>query len=43
MAKSFTAAAIRALKIGKRLKGGDGLFAENVAESGISASAIPIQ
>lgn len=29
MAKSFTAAAIRALKIGKRLKGGDGLFAEN--------------
>jgi integrase len=29
MAKSFTAAAIRALKIGKRMKGGDGLFAEN--------------
>jgi integrase len=29
MAKTFTAAAIRALKIGKRLKGGDGLFAEN--------------
>lgn len=29
MAKSFTTAAIRALKIGKRLKGGDGLFAEN--------------
>jgi integrase len=29
MAQSFTTAAIRALKIGKRLKGGDGLFAEN--------------
>ena len=29
MAKSFTAAAIRALKISKRMKGGDGLFAEN--------------
>jgi integrase len=29
MAKSLTAAAIRTLRIGKRLKGGDGLFAEN--------------